>query len=129
MTTYKHATVRGRKMFYRESGNKDAPTIVLLHGFPSSSHMFRDLIPKLSVRLVWGANDPFFTVEGAKAYLRDIPHAELHLIDTGHFALETHAAKIAATMEDFLAANGVGQRRADSAVSQDHSRLLQEQQA
>jgi hypothetical protein len=38
-------------MFYREAGNKDAPTIVLLHGFPSSSHMFRDLIPKLSDRL------------------------------------------------------------------------------
>jgi pimeloyl-ACP methyl ester carboxylesterase len=50
MTTYNYATVRGRKMFYREAGNKDAPTIVLLHGFPSSSHMFRDLIPKLSDR-------------------------------------------------------------------------------
>ena len=50
MTTYNYATVRGRKMFYREAGKKDAPTIVLLHGFPSSSHMFRDLIPKLSDR-------------------------------------------------------------------------------
>src|SRR5246127_234570 len=48
MTTCKYATVRGRKMFYREAGNEDAPTIVLLHGFPSSSHMFRDLIPKLA---------------------------------------------------------------------------------
>ena len=48
MTAYKYATVRGRKIFYREAGDKDAPTIVLLHGFPSSSHMFRDLIPKLS---------------------------------------------------------------------------------
>ena len=37
-------------MFYREAGNKDTPTLVLLHGFPSSSHMFRDLIPKLSDR-------------------------------------------------------------------------------
>ncbi len=48
MTTFQHATVRGRKMFYREAGSKDLPTIVLLHGFPSSSHMFRDLIPQLS---------------------------------------------------------------------------------
>src|ERR1700722_20061345 len=48
MTTYKYATVRDRKMFYREAGPKDAPTIVLLHGFPSSSHMFRDLIPQLA---------------------------------------------------------------------------------
>ncbi len=47
MTTYHHAAVLGRKLFYREAGSKDAPTIVLLHGFPSSSHMFRDLIPKL----------------------------------------------------------------------------------
>ena len=48
MTTYQHATVRGLKLFYREAGSKASPTIVLLHGFPSSSHMFRDLIPQLS---------------------------------------------------------------------------------
>jgi pimeloyl-ACP methyl ester carboxylesterase len=48
MTTYKTATVRGLKHFYREAGPTGAPTIVLLHGFPSSSHMFRDLIPMLS---------------------------------------------------------------------------------
>jgi pimeloyl-ACP methyl ester carboxylesterase len=281
MTTYNYATVRGRKMFYREAGNKDAPTIVLLHGFPSSSHMFRDLIPKLSDRfhviapdyigfgysdapntkefeytfdnlaehveeflfsvlglkkfsiyvqdygapvgyriaskhqdavdgivvqngnayaegigeafnpmkpfwtdrnaetekpvrrlltkettvfqythgvkepqrispdaytfdqflldrtgndavqldllydyqsnvalydgwheyfrtkqprmlIVWGTNDPFFTVEGAKAYQRDIPHAELHLIDTGHFALEDSSEFIAERIREFL---------------------------
>lgn len=47
MSTFQYATVRGLKMFYREAGSKDSPTIVLLHGFPSSSHMFRDLIPKL----------------------------------------------------------------------------------
>lgn len=51
MTTYQYASVRGRKLFYREAGSKNAPTIVLLHGFPSSSHMFRDLVPKLSDRL------------------------------------------------------------------------------
>jgi len=50
MTTYKYATLSSRKIFYREAGSKDAPTIVLLHGFPSSSHMFRDLIPELSDR-------------------------------------------------------------------------------
>jgi pimeloyl-ACP methyl ester carboxylesterase len=47
MSSYQDATVRGLKMFYREAGSKDSPTLVLLHGFPSSSHMFRDLIPKL----------------------------------------------------------------------------------
>ena len=48
MTTYQHATVNGLKLFYREAGSKTSPTIVLLHGFPSSSHMFRDLIPQLA---------------------------------------------------------------------------------
>ncbi|HWD99437.1 MAG TPA: alpha/beta hydrolase [Bryobacteraceae bacterium] len=281
MTTYQYATVRGRKLFYREAGNKEARAIVLLHGFPSSSHMFRDLIPKLAERfhviapdyvgfgysdapaasefeytfdnlaehveellfdaiglekfsiyvqdygapvgyriasrhpdaiegivaqngnayvegigeafnpmkpfwaarnpdsekpvrslltkeatifqythgvrdpsrispdaytadqyfldrpgndaiqldllhdyqsnlllydkwheyfrakqppmlIVWGANDPFFTVEGAKAYQRDLPDAELHLIDTGHFALEDSCEFIAERIGKFL---------------------------
>jgi pimeloyl-ACP methyl ester carboxylesterase len=48
MTSYKNATVDGSKIFYRESGPKDSPTILLLHGFPTSSHMFRDLIPALA---------------------------------------------------------------------------------
>jgi pimeloyl-ACP methyl ester carboxylesterase len=48
MTKFKSATVDGLKTFYREAGSESSPTIVLLHGFPSSSHMFRDLIPKLA---------------------------------------------------------------------------------
>lgn len=281
MTTYHYESVGGRKLFYREAGNKKAPALVLLHGFPSSSHMFRDLIPKLAERfhviapdyvgfgysdapdpmqftysfdnlakhvekllfdvlglktfsiyvqdygapvgfriasthpdaieaivvqngnayeegigeafnpmkpfwkertaateepvrslltkettifqythgvkdvalispdaytvdqffldrpgndaiqlnllhdyrlnvclyeqwheyfrtkqprmlIVWGMNDPFFTVEGAKAYQRDLPNAELHLIDTGHFALEDSVDFIAERMKQFL---------------------------
>ena len=47
MTSYKYATVNGKKIFYREAGSKAAPTILLLHGFPTSSHMFRNLIPAL----------------------------------------------------------------------------------
>jgi pimeloyl-ACP methyl ester carboxylesterase len=50
MTTYNRVPVKGLETFYREAGPKDAPTIVLLHGFPSSSHMFRDLIPRLADR-------------------------------------------------------------------------------
>jgi pimeloyl-ACP methyl ester carboxylesterase len=281
MTTYHHANVKGQRLFHREAGSKDSPTIVLLHGFPSSSHMFRDLIPQLADKfhviapdypgfgysdapaanefeytfdnlaahveellfnnlelkqfsvyvqdygapvgyriaskhpdaiqsivvqngnayvegigpafdpmkpfwanrnsdtekpvrslltkemimfqythgvadsdrnspdsytldqsfldrpgntaiqldllynyqsnlalydrwheyfrksqprmlIVWGKNDPFFTVEGAKAYRRDLPTAELHLIDTGHFALEDSGAFIAERMRSFL---------------------------
>lgn len=281
VTTYHYANARGQKLFYREAGSKDHPTIVLLHGFPSSSHMFRDLIPKLADKfhviapdyvgfgysdapraiefdytfdnlaahveellfsrlgltrfsiyvqdygapigyriaskhqdaiegivvqngnayaegigaafdpmkpfwanrnsetekpvrgllskemtvfqythgvkdpeqispdaytvdqlfldrpgndavqldllynyqsnvalyrgwqeyfrkrhprmlIVWGKNDPFFTVEGAKAYQRDIPDAQLHLIDTGHFALEDSCDFVAQRIREFL---------------------------
>ena len=51
MNTYNYAEVNGYKMFYREAGDRSAPTIVLLHGFPSSSHMYRDLIAKLADKL------------------------------------------------------------------------------
>ena len=286
MTSYHHANVRGRKLFYREAGSTHSPSIVLLHGFPSSSHMFRDLIPQLSDKfhviapdyvgfgysdapsvqefeytfdnlaehvedllfknlglkefsiyvqdygapvgyriaskhpdairsivvqngnayeegiggafdpmkpfwanrnsetekpvralltkemtifqythgvtdpdcinpdsytvdqffldrpgnaaiqldllynyqsnvglykrwheyfrsrqprmlILWGRSDPFFTVEGAKAYQRDIPNAELHLIDTGHFALEEFNSFIAERVRKFLSRNAV----------------------
>src|SRR5216684_6158503 len=50
MITYRTLSVDGLNVFYREAGPKDAPAIVLLHGFPSSSHMFRDLIPRLADR-------------------------------------------------------------------------------
>ena len=50
MTSYQHAIVDGSKIFYREAGPKTAPTILLLHGFPTSSHMFRNLIPALADR-------------------------------------------------------------------------------
>jgi pimeloyl-ACP methyl ester carboxylesterase len=48
MTTYQYADIDGHKIFYREAGSSTNPTIVLLHGFPSSSHMFRELIPQLA---------------------------------------------------------------------------------
>ena len=52
MTTVHHryATVHGRQLFYREAGPADAPAVVLLHGFPTSSFMFRQLIPLLADR-------------------------------------------------------------------------------
>src|SRR5690349_23816036 len=48
MIRYKRTTIDGQELFYREAGSEDQPAIVLLHGFPSSSHMFRDLIPQLA---------------------------------------------------------------------------------
>lgn len=49
-TTYHTVQVNKVNIFYREAGSSERPTVVLLHGFPSSSHMFRDLIPKLAMR-------------------------------------------------------------------------------
>ena len=55
------------------------------------------------VLAVWGKNDPFFIPPGAEAFRRDVPAAEVRFVDTGHFALETHAREIGAAMRDFLA--------------------------
>ena len=52
--------------------------------------------------IVWGRNDAFFPAAGAEAYLRDLPDAELHLLDTGHFALEEDVDFIAARMAAFV---------------------------
>ncbi|EID56445.1 alpha/beta fold hydrolase [Saccharomonospora xinjiangensis] len=52
--------------------------------------------------VVWGRDDPYFVEAGARAYLRDLPEAELHLLDTGHFALDTHLPEIAPLIADFL---------------------------
>src|SRR5215510_5162882 len=46
--TYQKVDVDGIGVFYREAGRREAPTILLLHGFPTASHMFRDLIPELA---------------------------------------------------------------------------------
>ena len=68
--------------------------------YPTFQNYFRTLKPRLLA--VWGKNDPFFLPAGGEAFRRDIPDAVVRFFDTGHFALETHAAEIAASMRDFL---------------------------
>ena len=58
--------------------------------------------------ITWGANDRYFVAEGARAYLADVPNAELHLLDTGHFALATHAEEIAELIAAFHAKHTAG---------------------
>ena len=70
--------------------------------YPAFQAYFRAYKPPLLA--VWGKNDPFFLPPGAEAFKRDIPNAVIQFLDTGHFALETHAAEIAAAIRDFLAA-------------------------
>jgi pimeloyl-ACP methyl ester carboxylesterase len=68
--------------------------------YPAFQAYFRERQPKLLA--IWGRNDPFFLPPGAEAYKRDLPNAEVRFLDTGHFALETHAAEIARAIADFL---------------------------
>ena len=68
--------------------------------YPAFQNYFRTHKPPFLA--VWGKNDPFFLPPGAEAFKRDIPNATVRFFDTGHFALETHAAEIAAAIRDFL---------------------------
>jgi pimeloyl-ACP methyl ester carboxylesterase len=68
--------------------------------YPTFQTYFRTHKPRLLA--VWGKNDPFFLPVGAEAFRRDIPDAVVRFLDAGHFALETHAAEIAAAIRDFL---------------------------
>jgi pimeloyl-ACP methyl ester carboxylesterase len=68
--------------------------------YPAFQNYFRTHKPPFLA--VWGKNDPFFLPPGAEAFKRDIPGAVVRFFDTGHFALETHAAEIAAAMREFL---------------------------
>jgi pimeloyl-ACP methyl ester carboxylesterase len=68
--------------------------------YPTFQAYFRTHKPPLLA--VWGKNDPFFLPPGAEAFRRDIPEAIIRFFDTGHFALETHAAEIATSIREFL---------------------------
>ena len=76
----------------------DYKTNVALYG--DIQAYLRDKRPP--VLAIWGKNDPFFGPPGAEAFRRDVPDAEIRFVDTGHFALETHAHEIGAAMRDFL---------------------------
>lgn len=75
--------------------------------YPAFQAYFRAHRPPLLA--VWGSNDPHFLPAGALAYQRDLPRAEIVLLEVGHFALETHAAEIGVAMRRFLAAHDSGQ--------------------
>lgn len=94
------------QLFLDRPGN-DAIQLNLLHDYQSNVGLYEKWHEYFRVKqprmlIVWGINDPFFTVAGAKAYQRDLPHAELHLIDTGHFALEDSCDFIAERIKHFL---------------------------
>ncbi|MFJ1751838.1 alpha/beta fold hydrolase [Kitasatospora sp. NPDC088134] len=71
-----------------------------LDGYPAFQEYFRTHRPPTLV--AWGRHDEIFGPAGATAFARDLPDAEIHLLDAGHFALETHGPEIAALIRDFL---------------------------
>ena len=90
-------------------GNKDIQ-VDLLYDYRSNparyvewQAYFRKYRPPTLI--VWGKNDKGFPPVAAQAYLRDLPEAELHLLDTGHFALEEDSARIGTLMRSFLGRN------------------------
>jgi pimeloyl-ACP methyl ester carboxylesterase len=88
-------------------GNKDIQLALFrdyrfnLDRYPAFQAYLRDNSPPLLA--VWGEHDEIFGPAGARAFARDVPDAEIHLLDAGHFALETHGAEIAVLTRAFLA--------------------------
>ncbi len=71
-----------------------------LDSYPEWQAFLRERQPPMLI--VWGERDPVFTANGARAYLTDLPNAELHLLDAGHFAVEERAVEIAQRITQFL---------------------------
>jgi pimeloyl-ACP methyl ester carboxylesterase len=84
----------------------DQPDIPTVHFhtnvplYPKFQALFRDRRPPTLI--VWGKNDKIFPADGTGPYLRDLPKAEIHLLDTGHFALEDKLDVMAPMIHDFL---------------------------
>jgi len=96
-------------------GNKDIQLDLFLDYasnlklYPSFQEYFRRSKPPLLA--VWGKNDPFFVPAGAEAFRKDIPEARVQFLDTGHFAIETHAEEIASAIKDFLGSGSISAAR------------------
>jgi pimeloyl-ACP methyl ester carboxylesterase len=87
--------------------------------YPQFQQFFRERQPPTLI--VWGRNDVIFPAEGARAYLKDLPRAELHLLDSGHFALEDQGDEIARLMRAFLGRTFVQDAKSSGATSSPHA--------
>jgi pimeloyl-ACP methyl ester carboxylesterase len=110
--------MEGFDIFYREAGSPTKPTLLLLHGFPTSSHMFRNLMLAQQDKYHLIAPDypgygsgsapsvqDFDT--GATPYKRDLKNIEVNSLPTGHFALEEYGYGMAKHIDMFLAKNNI----------------------
>ncbi len=93
--------------FYMRRPDADEIQLDLILSYRTNVELYPDFQSYLRthrppVLAVWGKNDAFFLPPGAEAYRRDVPDAEIHLLDAGHFALETHHREVATLVRDFL---------------------------
>ncbi len=93
--------------FYLARPGNDEIQLDLLGDYKSNVALYGDIQAYLRdkrppVLAIWGKNDSFFLPPGAEAFKRDVSDADIRFLDTGHFALETHAREIGAAMRDFL---------------------------
>ena len=94
--------------FYLARPGNDEIQLDLLLDYQSNVALYGTIQAYLRERqppvlAVWGKNDPFFIPPGAEAFKRDVPSADIRFVDSGHFALETHAKEIGGAMREFLA--------------------------
>ncbi|HQT86665.1 MAG: alpha/beta hydrolase [Acidiphilium sp. 37-64-53] len=94
--------------FYLARPGNDEIQLDLLADYKTNVALYSDIQAYLRdkrppVLAIWGKNDPFFVPAGAEAFRRDVPDADVRFVDSGHFALETHAREIGAAMREFLA--------------------------
>jgi len=97
--------------YVQRPGNVDIQSVLFydyhnnLPQYPNWQRYFRTHQPPALI--VWGKNDLIFTSPGANAYLQDLPNAEIHLLNGGHFALVEYHREIAAYINTFLQKNGI----------------------
>ncbi|WP_176585804.1 alpha/beta fold hydrolase [Priestia megaterium] len=97
---------------YMGRPNNDEKQLDLIFDYQNNVKMYPEFQQYLRkhqppLLAVWGKNDVSFIPEGAEAFKKDLPDAEIHLVDSGHFALETHAKEIGELMVNFLKRNHI----------------------
>ena len=95
--TFRVPILRGRG--FTASDTRGSESNVAL--YPAWQRWLREYQPPLL--LPWGRNDKFFPEAGARAYLKDVPDAQLHLLDGGHFVLDEYVDTVAGLIRDFIA--------------------------
>lgn len=92
-------------MAVRSAGNRDNRALLLIHGFPSSSDSFRNVIGPLAVDnfVIGGRHDSFYDLAETLSWMKALPRMQAHIFDGPHFLLETHPAECAELMSAIVA--------------------------